>query len=173
MVKRQSVVVFPLFFVSIIICLFCFCLNENILMFFFWMDLAQFGPSSFGPQHGKHRFNHSILWIITLFLESPLHSLLWNTFVLTKYCICCRICSHLSLDTRKSTRATSRKYTIDIIPFDSRQSSSSSINPLIMFSQNGDIEALFSLMDSEFTRSMWNFPWVHANLYEHCKKAGK
>lgn len=57
--------------------------------------LAQFGPSSFGPQHGFARISR---WTLE--------------------------------------RAPERLH-------------------------NGDIEALFSLMDSEFTRSMWNFPWVH------------
>lgn len=55
---------------------------------------AQFGPSSFGPQHGFARISR---WTLE--------------------------------------RAPERLH-------------------------NGDIEALFSLMDSEFTRSMWNFPWV-------------
>lgn len=54
--------------------------------------LAQFGPSSFGPQHGFARISR---WTLE--------------------------------------RAPERLH-------------------------NGDIEALFSLMDSEFTRSMWNFP---------------
>lgn len=56
------------------------------------MNLAQFGPSSFGPQHGFARISR---WTLE--------------------------------------RAPERLH-------------------------NGDIEALFSLMDSEFTRSMWNFP---------------
>lgn len=56
--------------------------------------VAQFGPSSFGPQHGFARISR---WTLE--------------------------------------RAPERLH-------------------------NGDIEALFSLMDSEFTRSMWNFPLV-------------
>lgn len=56
------------------------------------MCSAQFGPSSFGPQHGFARISR---WTLE--------------------------------------RAPERLH-------------------------NGDIEALFSLMDSEFTRSMWNFP---------------
>lgn len=25
---------------------------------------------------------------------------------------------------------------------------------------SGDVEAVFSIMDDDFTRSMWNYPWV-------------
>lgn len=60
------------------------CENENIL--------AQFGPWSFGPQHGFARITR---WA----LERPPERL-----------------------------------------------------------HNGDVEALFSLMDNDFTRSMWNYP---------------
>lgn len=77
-----------------------YCLHRIVI----WMQLmlffcccvcsAQFGPSSFGPQHGFARISR---WTLE--------------------------------------RAPERLH-------------------------NGDIEALFSLMDSEFTRSMWNFPWV-------------
>lgn len=73
------------------------CLHRHVIWLHpivFCECSAQFGPSSFGPQHGFARISR---WTLE--------------------------------------RAPERLH-------------------------NGDIEALFSLMDSEFTRSMWNFPWV-------------
>lgn len=93
MERKQSVVVFHLYFVSFfllifILSLFCHLLiGKNLISI-----LAQFGPCSFGPQHGFARITR---WTLE--------------------------------------RSPERLH-------------------------NGDVEAVFSLMDNDFTRSMWNYP---------------
>lgn len=93
--KKPSEVEFRLFSVSISMNLRYFAIKTRVGLITYCvllLTLAQFGPSSFGPQHGFARISR---WTLE--------------------------------------RAPERLH-------------------------NGDVEAVFSLMDSEFTRSMWNFP---------------